>query len=73
VADRIEELERKILELETASSFQEAAILDMNKAAMERDTRIARLEYTVRALAERVKEVAEGRPPLPANERPPHY
>ncbi len=32
------------------------------------------LEATVRALREKLKEVAgEGQSPLPANERPPHY
>ncbi len=67
-------LERRLVELESKSSFQESEILDMSKAIMEQDARIERLEATVRALREKIKDVAgEGQSPLPANERPPHY
>ena len=69
-----EELARKIVDLETKSSYQEAALLDMSKAALERDARIERLEASIRLLRDKIQELSgEGRPPLPANERPPHY
>ena len=69
-----DELERRLIGLESKISFQESEILDMSKAIVERDARIDKLEATVRALREKVKELAgEGQPPLPANERPPHY
>lgn len=74
MGDEWRELERRLVELESKISFQESETLDMNKAIMERDNRIDKLEATVRALREKVKELAgEGQPPLPANERPPHY
>ncbi len=69
-----DEGERRLVELESASSYQEAALRDMSEALVAQDARIQRLEATVRALVEKVKELSgEGRPPLPANERPPHY
>ena len=66
--------EGRLIELETKNSYQEAELLDMSKALVDQDDRIARLEATVRALRERLKELGgEGRPALPENERPPHY
>lgn len=69
-----EAFERRLFELESKSSFQESELLDMSKAMMDQNARIEKLESTVRALREKLKEVAgEGQSPLPANERPPHY
>ncbi len=69
-----DDLERRLVELETKSSFQESDLIDMSKAVLDQDARIEKLEATVRALRDKLKEVAgEGQPPLPANERPPHY
>ncbi len=69
-----DDLERRLVELETKSSFQESELIDMSKAILDQDARIEKLEATVRALRDKLKEVAgEGQPPLPANERPPHY
>jgi SlyX protein len=66
--------ERRLLELETKASFQEATILDLNKAVIDQGARIERLEATVRSLRERIKESSgDGQQPLPENERPPHY
>jgi uncharacterized coiled-coil protein SlyX len=69
-----EELERRLFELENKNSFQEVELGDLSRAIIDQDARIRRLEETVRALREKVKDLAgEGQPPLPAGERPPHY
>jgi uncharacterized coiled-coil protein SlyX len=74
VADGREEMERRLLELESKSSFQESELQDMSGALVDQDARIQRLEALVRDLREKVKELAgEGQGPLPTNERPPHY
>lgn len=68
------ELEQRLLELENKNSFQEVELHDLSNAIIEQDVRIERLEGTVRALREKVKEMAgEGQSALPVNERPPHY
>lgn len=69
-----DELERRLVELESKNSYQEVELGDLSGALIDQDARIRRLEETVRALREKVKELAgEGQPPLPAGERPPHY
>jgi SlyX protein len=70
----MEDSERRLVELETKASFQEAAIQDLSAMITEQNARIERLETTVRALRDKLKEVSgEGQLPLPENERPPHY
>jgi uncharacterized coiled-coil protein SlyX len=69
-----EDGERRLLELETKASFQEAELLDMSNMIIAQSERLEKLEATVRALREKVKETAgEGQSPLPEGERPPHY
>ena len=69
-----EDLEGRLVELETKSSFQESELRDMSAILVDQETRIGRLEATVRALREKVKELSgEGQLPLPSQERPPHY
>ena len=69
-----EEGEARLVELETKASFQEAALLDMSDVVNAQGSRIERLEATVRALRDKLKEISgEGQSPLPENERPPHY
>ncbi len=69
-----DESEARLVALETKASFQEAALLDLNKAILEQGARIDKLEATVRVLRDRLKEASgEGQSPLPENERPPHY
>ena len=64
----------RLRELETRSSFQEAAIQDLSAMVVDQASRIERLESTLRALRDKVKELAgEGQGPLPPGERPPHY
>jgi len=66
--------ERRLVELETKASFQEAALLDLSKLIIEQGARLDRLEATVRALRDKLKDVSgEGQSPLPEHERPPHY
>jgi len=68
------ELEKRIVELETKTSFQEAAIADMSKMIIAQGARIERLEATFRALRDKVKDLSgEEQLPLPEHERPPHY
>jgi uncharacterized coiled-coil protein SlyX len=68
------DFERRLIELENKNSYQEAELIDFSQALIAQDARIERLETTLRALREKVKELSgEGQTPLPANERPPHY
>jgi SlyX protein len=70
----MEDSERRIVELETKVSFQEATIQDLSGMIAQQNARIERLETTVRALRDKLKEESgEGQLPLPENERPPHY
>jgi uncharacterized coiled-coil protein SlyX len=74
MSEMSEDFERRLVELENKNSYQEAELLDFSKALLDQDNRIERLEASLRALRDRVKELGgEGQPPLPANERPPHY
>jgi SlyX protein len=69
-----EDYERRLVELETKSSYQDAALLDMSKTIVDQGASIERLETTVRALRDKLKDLSgEGQLPLPENERPPHY
>ena len=67
-----EELEKRIVDLETKASFQEATIADMNKMIIAQGTRIEKLEATLRARRDKVKDMS-GEEQLPEHERPPHY
>jgi SlyX protein len=67
-------VERRLVDLETKHSFQEASILDLSAVIVEQAARIEALESVVRGLRDKVKElVGEGQSPLPPDERPPHY
>jgi SlyX protein len=68
------DLERRLVDLETKHSFQEASILDLSAVIVSQAARIDALESVVRGLRDKVKDlVGEGQEPLPPNERPPHY
>jgi uncharacterized coiled-coil protein SlyX len=67
-------MEGRLVELETRSAFQEAEILDLGKLILDQEARISRLEMTLKALRDKVKDMSgEGLGPLPEGERPPHY
>jgi SlyX protein len=60
--------------LEVKVAYQDATIEELSGALYEQDLRLDRLERLVKDFAGRLKEVAgEGLPPLPLDERPPHY
>lgn len=68
------DIERRLVDLETKHSFQEASMIDMSAMIVEQAARIEALEAVVRGLRDKVKElVGEGQGPLPPDERPPHY
>ncbi len=68
------DVERRLIDLETKHSFQEASMIDMSAMIVDQAARIEALESLVRSLREKVKELAGGgEGPLPANEKPPHY
>lgn len=70
----LDEALSRIEALETKVSYQEATIAELSTALYEQDQRLARLEDFSREAAGKLKEAAEaGLPPLPADERPPHY
>jgi SlyX protein len=70
----MDEWEMKLVELETKASFQEAALADMSAMIVAQAGRIDRLEVTMRAMRDKLKDLSgEDQMPLPENERPPHY
>ena len=69
-----DEIEARLVELETKASFQEAALQDMSGVIAAQNISIEKLETALRDLRDKMKELSgEGQPPLPENERPPHY
>ncbi|MBL8966795.1 MAG: SlyX family protein [Spirochaetaceae bacterium] len=74
MADLESRAERRLDGLETKLAYQERAIAELSDALYSHERRLERLENLFREMAGKLKEVAgEGLPPLPANERPPHY
>lgn len=68
------DMTRRIEALETKVSYQEATIAELSKELYEHALALERFERHYRDLAAKLKEVSgEGMPPLPTNERPPHY
>lgn len=66
--------EERITALETKLAYQELAAGELSRQSWEQQKRIEVLEEQIRLLAKKLKEMGEGAlPPLPTNERPPHY
>lgn len=65
---------QRLQELETRSMYQEVTIAQLSDLVAEQENRIRWLEESLRAMAGRVKEMADGKDDnnLP-HERPPHY
>ena len=57
MADEKLDFERRLVEIESKASFQESELIDMSKIIRSQDTRIARLEATLHALIEKMKEL----------------
>ena len=67
-------LDPRLEALEVKAAYQEATIGQLSKALFEQEQRVERLERAMKEMASKLKElVGEGLPPMPANERPPHY
>lgn len=60
--------------LEVKVAYQEATLAELSEALYAQDLRLDRLERLLKDFGGKLKEVVgEGLPPLPGNERPPHY
>ena len=60
--------------LEVKASYQESTINELSRQVFEQERRIEQLERAMKEMSKKLKElVEEGLPPLPQNERPPHY
>ncbi len=69
-----QEMRQRIEKLETKISFQESTIEDLSSSLYYQALKLERFERLLRDFASKMKEVAgEAMPPLPQNERPPHY
>lgn len=64
--------ENERIELEIKISHQEIALEELQKIVWEQETRIDRLEKTVKRLNDRLNGEAQ-QEIGPANEKPPHY
>lgn len=72
-----QDIEERVVELETRLSFQEDTLQSLNQVITEQDKTIMQLQELVRHLAEKLSDMEysleQGAGKAPANERPPHY
>lgn len=69
-----EALDERMEALEVKASYQESTIGELSRQVFEQERRIEQLERAMKEMSKKLKElVEEGLPPLPQNERPPHY
>jgi SlyX protein len=73
MSEQTEDGPRRIAELEMRITYQERSIEQLSTQAFDQERRIERLEKLLRDMALKLKEMAGDGPPLPPNERPPHY
>ncbi len=63
----------RIAELEVRMAYQERLVQELSQLAFQQSKAIERLEAHSRSLGDKLKEMGDGKPSLPSNERPPHY
>ena len=68
--------ERRLVDLESRSAFQEETVRELNDALVRQQERIDRLEASLNVVVEQLRQGGgqdEGQTNAPENERPPHY
>ena len=65
--------ESRSAELETTIAFQENTLQQLNEVVVGMQKQIDQLELTCKALTDRLLEVRDLLPDMPADEKPPHY
>jgi SlyX protein len=74
MSDLVEELAKRIEELEQQAAFQDELHESLNATVAKQDGEILELKRQLSLLAERVKDVGEAIPGAgPQDETPPHY
>ena len=68
--------ERRLVDLESRSAFQEETVRELNDALVRQQERIDRLEASLNVAVEQLRQGGgqdESQTNAPENERPPHY
>lgn len=68
--------ERRLIDLESRSAFQEETVANLSDALVRQQERIDRLEASLNVVVEQLRQGGgnDGRPSeTPEDERPPHY
>lgn len=67
--------ERRLIDLESRSAFQEETVRELNEALVRQQERIDRLEASLNVVVEQLRHGGEDDRPskAPDDERPPHY
>ena len=74
--NEIDTTERRLVDLESRSAFQEETVRELNDALVRQQERIDRLEASLNVVVEQLRQGGvqdEGQTNAPENERPPHY
>lgn len=73
--DEREGTERRLVDLESRSAFQEETVRELNDALVRQQERIDRLEASLNVVVEQLQQGGEGdrQSAAPEDERPPHY
>lgn len=72
----VNQLEDRIIELETRLAYQEDTLQQLNQVVTEQDQMILRLQEHMRLVADKLISIEGGLEQggdMPVNERPPHY
>ena len=67
--------ERRLVDLESRSAFQEETVRELNDALVRQQERIDRLEASLNVVVEQLRQGGEDdrQSGAPEDERPPHY